>query len=146
MKTDDFEKRLRQLPMTEIPSVWREEILAAAQNASASRHAPRLTPQSFISTLLSQLSSVVRAQRFAWSGLAVLWIVIAAMNLTARDPQAFAVASSPLPTPETLLALRQQKLLLLAELNSQSIAPVADRPKVVPLGPRSQRREEIANV
>lgn len=142
---DDFEKRLQQLPPREIPSAWREEILAAARSASASCHAPRTTHHGLLSTLISQLSTLLRPQRAAWASLATVWVVILALNLATRDdsPGVQASRAAAVVSPETLQVLQQQRLLLAELVGRPEIHPMT-RPKSPPPGPRSQRREESA--
>jgi hypothetical protein len=145
MKTDDFEKRLQRIPRNEIPSTWREEILTAANQAASSSQSAH-PPHGFLATLIVQLSTLTRSHRAVWSGLAATWIVIAVMNFSARDHSQVSTAQHPLPSPDTMQALRQQKLYFLAELAGQPAPRETIRPKIVPVGPRSQRRDETISV
>jgi hypothetical protein len=146
MKTDDFEQRLQRVPRSEIPSAWREEILTAARHATSSVHAPRPVSHGFLATLFGQLSALTRPRRAVWASLAATWIVIAVVNFSARDHSQVSTAQHPLPSPDALQALRQQKLYFLAELAGQSAPRETIRPKIVPVGPRSQRRDETISV
>ena len=139
MNPDNFEQRLQRQPQREIPATWREVILSVAK--SASRPSP-------LASGLRLLSSLLAPRRAAWTGLAAAWIVILALNIAARDNTLGAQASrtSAPASPETMQALRQQRLLL-AELSdrpeSRAIAP--PKPIIAP-GPRSQSREKSAAV
>jgi len=140
-----FENRLRGQPVKPIPVEWREEVLDAARNATASVHAPRPTSYGLFATLNNYLSPLLRPQRAAWAGLATAWVVIIALNVAAHDDSPTVQASraaTPI-SPETLQALQQQRLLL-AELMDRSETHPMNRPKSQPPGPRSQRCVESA--
>jgi hypothetical protein len=141
----DFEKRLQRVAPRDVPPAWRKEILAAARAAEASPHASRITHHGFLSTLIAQLSTSLRPQRAAWAGLAAVWLVILAMNLSAPDRTATAALAQSRPSTETLQVLQQQKQLL-AELVERAAPPAADRHRIVPPGPRSQRPNEVTAV
>jgi hypothetical protein len=139
MKTDDFEKRLQQIAPREIPPVWRDDILAAAQAAKVShRPTPAARPH-FFAALAERFAALTRMQRAAWAGLATIWLLIAGLNLSARDHATSAIAHATLPSAERLQALRREKLQLLAELADQRPPATADRPKVAPPRPHSRR-------
>jgi hypothetical protein len=141
-KGDDFEQRLQGVPQSELPSTWREGILKAANQAASSPHAPRPTPHGWLASLILQLSALTRPHRAAWTGLAATWIVIAVMNFSARDHSQVSTAQHPLPSPDAMQAFREQKLYLLTELAGQTTPHETIRPQAVPVGPRSQRRDE----
>jgi hypothetical protein len=144
--SDDFEQRLQRVPQSEPPSAWREVILTAASDAAPSAHAPRPTPHGFLASLIQSLTTLARPHRLAWSSLAAIWMIITAMNLSSRDHSQISTAQHPLPSPDALQALRQQKLYFLAELAGQPAPRETIRPKTVPVGPRSQRRDETFSV
>jgi hypothetical protein len=143
MKTDDFEKRLQQHPQRKLPTVWREEILTNAQSAAASPHAPRTTHHGFaLSTFIHQLSTLLRPQRVAWCGIAAAWVVIIALNISARDNPAMVATSQVLPpSPQAIAAWREQRreLASLTEPN-QPREIEALKPRLPQ--PRSNRRTE----
>jgi len=144
MKTDDFEKRLQRQSPRQIPAAWREEILSSAERTAASPHAPRTTHHS-LRSLIHQLSTLLRPQRVAWTGLAAAWLVILVMNLASQEHSTLTAKTNSTPTLETLQALKQQRQLL-AELVDRPARHETDQIKVVPIGPRSQRREETVTV
>lgn len=132
-----FENRLRRQPVKPIPAEWREEILDAARNATASVHARRPTPYGLLATLRQHLSLPFLPQRAAWAVLATAWVVIIALNVAAHDDSARVQASraaTPI-SPETLLALQQQRLLL-AELMDRAETHPMNRPKSLPRSPK----------
>lgn len=77
--------------------------------------------------------------------MAAVWLVILAVNFATREtiPRNFARQVAP-PSPEMLMVLRQQQLLL-AELVERPEPRAADRPKIVLPRPRSQGRDEFLN-
>jgi hypothetical protein len=147
MNPDDFEKRLQRQPLRQVPAEWREEILSAARQASLSHHASRVThhappSRSLLSTINSQLSTLLWPHPAAWAGLAAVWLVILGINLTTRDAaQAVAKNASPV-SPQVFMAFQEQERLL-SELIGPRETPVAERPKPVPSRPRSERRKEM---
>jgi hypothetical protein len=79
--------------------------------------------------------------RRIWVGLAAVWILIVAVNLSQRDPaETMARKSSP-PSPEMILTFRQQELLL-AELIGPNETQAAEPPKTFSPRPSSERRFE----
>ena len=141
MNEHQFEQRLRRQPPREVPTEWRNEILSASRAAGSRPSAPDPRP-SLLSTLNQQLSTLFWPHSKAWAGLAAVWVVIFTLQLTSRDRTEVLARNTPPPSPEMLMVLRQQKLLL-AELVERPESRAADRPKVVPPRPRSERREEI---
>jgi len=134
---NDFEKRLQRITPREIPSAWREEILASARRESASRPAPRATIREF---LCRCFSTFVPLPRVAWTGVAAAWMMILVLNLSG-GPEATALAAvTPIAIDQTRLALKQKQLLL-SELAGRTETTV--QPPPTP-GPRSQRREEAS--
>lgn len=81
----------------------------------------------------------------AWAGLAVVWLLILAVNLATRGPQSQTIAQAAPPSPEVRELLRQQERLY-AELLGATPTRVATQTKAPALSPRSQRRNEIAIV
>jgi hypothetical protein len=134
-KTEQFEQRLRRQSLKKIPGEWRAEILSAARGAQITPHA---SPASWLSTLNSQLSTLLWPHPKAWAGLAAVWVGILVLNFSQRDQSPVAVEKFSPPTPEVMAELRQQKLLF-AELMGSPQTPDADRRKNVPPGPRSER-------
>lgn len=142
-KGDEFEQRLQRVPQNKLPSAWRAEILTASNEAATSSPAPRPAPHGFLATLFGQLSALTRPRHAAWAGLAATWMVIAVMNFSARDHSQASTAQHPLPSADVMHALREQKLLFLAELAGQPAPHETIRPQFLPVGPRSQRRDEF---
>lgn len=144
---DDFEKRLQRQPVRPVPSAWREEILGAARQAAPRVHTRREASSDWLVTIRQVLSFLFRPQRAGWTGLAAVWVVIIALHLAARDDSAPAPAmqAANITSPETLRALRQQRLLL-TELVGRPEDHPPTRQHSAPPGPRSQRRETAVAV
>ena len=127
MNTDDFEKRLRRLPMRNVPFEWRGDILEAARRAGD----PQLSainpqPDAWWRELLWPCPQ-------AWVGLAALWVLILALNAATREPVQVATAQSTPPAREVLMALKERRRLL-AELAGSPAQvepqkPLAPRPR-----------------
>jgi hypothetical protein len=136
MKPEDFEQKLQRQPLRQVPAGWRNEILAAA----ASGRPSRVTRHSFLSSLNSQLSTILWPHPTAWAGLAAAWIFILAVNVSIRDRSPVVAEKSIPPAPEVIVELRQQRRLL-AELMGPRDARDADRSKSFVPQPRSERVE-----
>ena len=80
--------------------------------------------------------------RRIWTGLAAAWIFIFIVNFSQRDPSEFMARKIQSPSPEMILAFRQQELLL-AELIGQNEPRVAAPPRLFLPQPRSEGRTEI---
>ena len=79
--------------------------------------------------------------RRIWAGLAAVWVLIFAANLSLRDHSQTRVASAS-PSPQMMLAFRQQEQLL-TELIGPNDPPVAEPAKPSPPRPTSLRCMEI---
>lgn len=132
MNSDDFEKRLERQTMRSIPGEWRREILQCAKNNSAVEH------RGFLSALDQNLSTLLWPCPQAWAGLAAIWIVILAMNLSSEEPKPKFAKSEP-PSRDFILAMKEQRRLYL-ELVGTSSNEVAEPPKE--LAPRPQSKRE----
>ena len=92
--------------------------------------------------LLTLWRELIWPCRRTWAGLAAVWLVLLTLQLASRDPAEVVARNTPPPSPEMLMVLRQQWLLL-AELVERRVPRGADRPKAAPARPRSQRQEEM---
>lgn len=84
---------------------------------------------------------LIYPSRAIWAGLAAIWIVIALANVSFRDHPQMSMAKTS-PTPEMILAFRQEKNLL-NELIGQSDTQPAEPPKIFAPRPSSRRQFEI---
>jgi hypothetical protein len=101
-------------------------------------------PSSLVSRLVSCPNAIWREliwpARRVWAGLAVVWLLILAVNVSMRDHSEIKVAKST-PSPEVIMAFRQQQQLL-NELIGPDDPPVAEAPKTYSPRPASERRRE----
>ncbi|HEX5219430.1 MAG TPA: hypothetical protein VFZ59_07665 [Verrucomicrobiae bacterium] len=139
---DDFEKRLQQVTPRQVPSGWRQEILAAAKQAETPRETSVLARPNWLAALMDQLAVLLRPQRAAWAALATLWIVIMLLNRSG-DSDATTAMTASIPAAQARMAL-QQKQFLMVELAGHTDLRAAAQPQAVSPGPRSQRREGAA--
>jgi len=141
----EFERRLQRQPPQTLPPAWRAEILAAAVQAAAARPQPRDSSQRPI--LVDFLAQIFWPHPRAWAGLAALWLLIAALDFSAREPARpdLARRAPPAaPSPQLRQMLQQQEQMF-AEL----LGP-AEKPRSAPHTsqadrPRSQRRPDFFN-
>lgn len=132
----DFEKKLTDQPMRELPSEWRKEILGAAQAASVPA---RPQAEGFFSVLHRQIHSLLWPYRRGWAALATVWLLVFILNVsTDEKPQMVAKNS---PAPDWIAALREQQRLM-AELTRPADRAEAQQPKKVTPSPRSHLRKE----
>ena len=135
---NEFEQRLRQVPLKPVPADWRAEILAAAQPAAptAAREVPRQAVQPWWQSLFWPHPK-------AWAGLAAVWLIILGLQLAQRDDTPVRAENSAPPSAETLVELMQQQRML-AELLGAHELPTADRPKTTSPQPHAQSCQIMA--
>ena len=93
----------------------------------------------------TQLRAGWQRSRWAWAGLAAVWVAILALNFSAREPGAPLVAGQDAPSPSEMRLALKQKQLLMAELAVTPEPPPVTKPKAAPPSPRSDRRNEALN-
>jgi hypothetical protein len=98
---DEFEALLKRQPLRSVPTEWRREILAAADNAPAE---PWWRPWFYPSPV-------------AWAAIAATWLVIIGLNAAARvePPQTAAHRQESVNGIHAALAERQRLLNELAD-------------------------------
>ena len=94
---------------------------------------------------LTRLRAGWQASRWAWTGLAAVWVVILGLDFTSREPDAPLVAGQDVPSPSEMRFAVKQQHLLMAELAVTSEPAPVEKPKAVPPSPRSERRKETLN-
>ena len=75
--------------------------------------------------------------RRTWAALAAVWIALFIFNVSQRDPSELAARKLPPPSPEAILAFRQQEKLL-AELIGPPGTDDAERRKIFLPKPRTE--------
>jgi hypothetical protein len=81
--------------------------------------------------------------RRTWAGLAAVWIALFIFNVSQRDKVELAARKLPPPSPEAILAWRQQERLL-AELIGPSVPGDVERRKIFLPKPRTENAEAVA--
>jgi hypothetical protein len=139
MNAGDFEKQLKRQALRQVPDEWRAEILQKAEASTRNSKSAETQNPSWLSTLISHLSTILWPHPKAWAGLAAVWIVIGSLQFASSDHTNRLAARVERPSPESFAILRQQTRLL-AELLGQSPPKDADRAKPNPSQPRSEQR------
>ena len=128
---DDFEKRLRAVPMRKIPANWRSDILAQARVASGET---RRREQSYQSRW-AIFSAAFWPSPTAWAGLAAVWALMFFINRGTEEHTALA-KNVPPPSPELILAIQNQQRKLAELLHNAYSEPQMSRSPA--LKPRSE--------
>lgn len=81
--------------------------------------------------------------RRTWTALAAVWVLIFIFNVSQRDKSELAARKLPPPSPEAIMAWRQQEKLL-AELIGPSAPGDAERRKIFLPKPRTENTEVLA--
>jgi anti-sigma factor RsiW len=113
---------------------WENAILSADQSKSARSPATKIDLQKFWREWL-------RPFRYAWAGMAALWLVMASMNFGLSRSEPNRIGAQARSTPETLQAFEEQRRVL-AELVSSENDPVAP-PHRTDSRPRSARQQKV---
>jgi hypothetical protein len=134
MNTENFEERLRNQPLRQIPAKWRSEILTAAQAAALSR---RLSP---VARPAPWWRELLWPSPTAWAGLACAWLVVLTLNAAARPTagEQRMAGQTRQPSQEIAVTLAQRRQEL-AQLLSQSSETAIEPRRAVRPGPRSER-------
>ena len=117
------------------PNPLGERVQAAANTKSIRRPEPQ-------NVFFNCWLELIWPCRRIWTGLAAVWIALFIFNFSQRDPSELMARKSPPPSPEMILAFRQQERLL-AELIGPNETRAAEPPKPFLPQPRSEGRIEI---
>jgi hypothetical protein len=139
-RDEQFENRLSRQPVKPVPPTWRAEILSAAERATDSVHASRITHH------VPWWRELFWPCPQAWAALATAWLLIVGLNVVSRESLPPTVVSRAVPPSPQIRDLLKQQERLFAELVGPLEASPADRPKPDAPRPRSARREKFANV
>ena len=81
--------------------------------------------------------------RRTWTGLVAVWMALLIFNVSQRDKSELAARKLPPPSPEAIMAWRQQEKLL-AELIGPSAPGDAEQRKIFLPKPRTENTETVA--
>jgi len=137
MNMDDFEKKLQRQTLRQIPSDWREAILQTAQErtpATVQRLAPML-----IRAVLIAWRELVQPCRYAWFGMAALWLIFWMVNAhTQLADSAGWVAPSTRVASERIRFLKDQRQVLVELTGPIDLSPAEPTRRTLPK-PRTDR-------
>ena len=139
MKMDDFETRLSRQPLRRIPAEWRNEILREGWNAAVAGIGDAGTASLPMLNWRMALANFFWPHPKAWAGLAAVWILIFAVDLSVRDKSPVVAEKAAPPSQELVAELKDQRRWQ-AELIGSSQASEAVMPRYLPQ-PRSERVE-----
>jgi len=134
-------------------AAWWEQIeqsVVAAAALGARSPIPIAVPAAaWWSAVLSSLDRQLRAgwhrSPKAWAGLAAAWVVIAVLNLTAREPETRAASSQRTPAVSEVRFAVSQKRMIMAELTGLPAQAPTEDEKTIPPKPRSERPKATLN-
>jgi len=84
---------------------------------------------------------VVWSSRRVWAGLAMVWVVLLAANVSLREHPSATAKSGP--AMEVIMALKDQQRILAELLPDRSAPPDADQPKIFLPKPRTERMDRL---
>lgn len=134
MERDDFEQRLREQPLRELPLEWRNRILSAAQAASQAneKHPTGDTP-----LLRVRLAALLWPAPKAWAGLAFIWLLLTIANQATLNPARITASTGSQHAHAAIAAWKEEERIL-AELIQSAQATVPEVPRRIAPQPRSE--------
>jgi hypothetical protein len=112
MKPDPFETRLQSQPLRSIPPEWREEILSAAESASA-EHIRPVRVRTRFTDLRARVAGMLWPSPVAWAGLTAVWLFTLSFKLaTPATPRPLARVTEPPAAVQFYKTLRDQNQIL----------------------------------
>jgi len=123
------------MPTQDAQMRWAKAVQAAANAKSIRQTGPE-------NILFNCWRELIWPCRGIWMGLAAVWVLIVVFNFSQRDPSERLAQKAPPPSPEMILAFRQQQRLL-AELIGPGETDSAAKPKPFLPQPRSEGRIEV---
>lgn len=138
MNSDPFEEFLKNQQPRQLPPEWRNQILAAARAVRPESRESKAGPASFLSRLNYRLSTLLWPSPAAWAGVTAVWLVIAGLNLAARQDATPITKRPPRASAQVLVLVREQNRLV-SEILGPADQPVPVQPKPPTVRPRSER-------
>jgi hypothetical protein len=119
----------------------RKHVLAEQAGAITAVGGRESRPSLSVSFVVMKLwQELIWPCRQLWLGMAAVWLVIAALNMSPDKTLTVANTGTTAPNAETLMALREQRRLLVQLL--EPVTPSIALPSAVP-PPRSEQRQTI---
>lgn len=130
---DDFEKQLKRQQFRPVPPDWRRQILLTVDDADATDQ------NKSTATWMAKIRELLWPSPVAWSGLAAVWIVIAALRMATVDNQ------NPKPVAQANYA--QLRLAMELKRTLEAETQLAEQPRTSELPkPRSHLRRKSVTV
>ncbi len=151
MNSDDFEQYLQRQPIRPVPTEWRREILSAVAAVPPNNAADKPLWRFRVVDLVTASTPKLGWREWfwpspaAWATLATVWLVICTglvivvTHLTASETPAIAASKTPLPAPQILTMVVENRQLI-EKLKLMDVAPVPNDTSSTMPGPQSERR------
>jgi hypothetical protein len=145
MGPGEFEQRLKEQPLRQVPVEWRREILSAAKTAALANEASdtvhqRLGWGALISDWRSVVSELFWPSPRIWAGMAATWLALFAINHLTESTRSQSALAVERAGDGALQARREEARMLAELLGTRDLAVSADRPKSHGPRPRSELR------
>jgi len=139
MERDDFEQKLSEQPLRELPAQWRSRILSTAQaaNSGSKTHSRADTPLFRMRDLRARFAALLWPTPRAWAGLALIWLLLAIANRIPLNHARSVAGTGSRPAPAAMAAWKEQERILV-ELIQLPEAPVHEAPRHALPQPRSE--------
>jgi hypothetical protein len=106
-------------------------------------NAPDRWPQAAAPTIFQVLwRELILPSRRIWAGLAAVWVLLIAVNVSQRDPSTAAITTAA--SAPAMMTFRDQQRLLNELLADRAVPLVAEKPKSFLPKPRTQIVETVA--
>jgi len=133
----DWEANFAQvMPTQDVQMRWAKAVQAAANAKSIRQTGPE-------NILFDSWQELIWPCRGIWTGLAAVWVLIFVFIFSQRDPTERMAQKAPPPSPEMILAFRQQQRLLAELIGSSETRAAEPPPKPFSPQPRSEGCLEI---
>jgi hypothetical protein len=116
---------------------WARAVAEAARPGPVRRFAPAAALQEWC-------HDVIWPWRRVWAGMAAVWLVILAGNVSLREPSLVITAKSATPTQEAINSFRDSQKILAELLADHSAPRDAARQKFFSPKPRTERYQVVA--
>jgi len=138
---DQFEQRLQRQKLRKIPADWRAAILQSAQAAASADPRQPFT----VRACLVAWRELFHPCRYAWSGMAALWLIFWFINSPTRTVEGSTrIAASTRRSSQQIRFVEEQRQVMAELTGSMSLSP-AEPPQHPRPKPRSERPTELRN-